>query len=211
MERFKLCRSCQHMYIDAATGLFCGVTGSKPSFTNTCSNYVEDLNKKERLQFSEMSQMNVMQEFRKDFPGLFKTYLVLASGLFVLFSIRAYQDQTTRNLIDLVYFEGVIFIVSLFWIFIRLRKKEKSELQLIDVFRSGAGLIVVSLLLSTVEVILIWLMQTISPIKNFEYFRFDLTFTLVFSKLVFLILLLVFSYALIRLNRTLNVFSELFK
>lgn len=41
-EKLQFCRNCKNRKFDKATGLVCGLTGSKPTFDAECSDYVAD-------------------------------------------------------------------------------------------------------------------------------------------------------------------------
>lgn len=38
-KMFAICKSCEHKIADMKTGISCGLTNSKPNFTESCSNF----------------------------------------------------------------------------------------------------------------------------------------------------------------------------
>lgn len=106
------CKVCQNQKFSMQEGIVCGLSNQKPDFYDTCDDFVEDIEKKERAEmmhrdsFVEIHKVNASTRFTN------RIIDVIFSYVFVFIAFRALMATGDRFIYRITYAELILLFYA---------------------------------------------------------------------------------------------------
>ncbi|WP_299458582.1 RDD family protein [uncultured Microscilla sp.] len=105
----QFCKVCQHQKFNLQEGIVCGLTDKKPDFADTCAHFVEDQEKKERVEVRHRDSFVATQMVNSNTRLIHHIVDVVAVYLLFFVIIKISLSTGSRLWYRMTYFDVILF------------------------------------------------------------------------------------------------------